>query len=895
METISEIAENIKIHRELELSTETVNNAIGRSFVKYDNEEKQFWLIQKPGKRVEQRDIVGNVIPGYGYTTDKPYRGHGFPVPRDSTLGAILIQNHEGKHKYKFKNGEVEIEIYNRTSYKPDGHEKYASDLLIKISGDQKTHSYQDIVKILTLQIEIDDAKLKLEESTELEAQELIEQIEQKEKEKEEYLKKAQGFIRKHAELRFQPILDPIQDSIRRSKPFDGNLIINGGPGTGKTTSLIQRIKFLISPTIEEVYNLTEQQKTILYNQATSWIFYSPNELLALFLQNSMKMEELSADKTRVKVWNSHKSELIRSYKLVDTTTKRPFLFYNKSLDEKLLPNNSAALSQITSEFEYYFIEAQRKKLEQILAINFEKYSWGNLGVSLQSYIQERINFKSLEELLRLFYNLENSFSDLSTQISQEYLSEIKNVSARLIVVLKKDTNRIVQLETLLKSWKEKPIAIADDEETEIEQEVFDEKEELNQFDFESDLFSKMKSNCRKHALKIYDSKTSLTKRNKEFQELVPEVKVQDNYQNIGQLAFYKKYIERSTKGIAANILREIPKAYKTFRKESIKKDLLDYNYDLLKKIIAKDNNVRLHVDEQAFLLHSINNICRAIFKTLTNQFSQIKHPYVRSFKENIKPVIGIDEATDFSLIDLVAIESFSHPSFCSVTFSGDIMQRMTTNGLISWNEIIDYSPNTKRSNLEVSYRQSPTLLSLASNIYEVSTGEKPIYRSYLDRDDAEPKPLMIIADDEETKINWLAERIIEIYKNYGDSIPSIAIFLPNESLLENFASKLGNEDLLADVGILVKACRNGEVLGDKNTVRVFAIDKIKGLEFEAVFFFDIDDLANSKLPSELILKYLYVGLSRATFYLGIVLKTSFKDELKFLNEQFVENENWLL
>ena len=94
--------------------------------------------------------------------------------------------------------------------------------------------------------------------------------------------------------------------------------IINGGPGTGKTTSLIQRIKFLISPSIEEYKSLNQSQKDILFNQKTSWIFYSPNELLALFLQNSMKMEELTADTERVKVWASHKNELVKAYKLVD-------------------------------------------------------------------------------------------------------------------------------------------------------------------------------------------------------------------------------------------------------------------------------------------------------------------------------------------------------------------------------------------------------------------------------------------------------------------------------------------------------------------------------------------------------------------------------------------------
>ena len=127
-------------------------------------------------------------------------------------------------------------------------------------------------VAILNTQIEQEKEELK--KATEEEAKKLIENIEKKEEEKRKYLDKAQGFIRRYAQLRFQPILDPIQDSIRRSKIYEGNLIINGGTGTGKTTSLIQRIKFLISPTIEEEITLTKEQKDVLFDQKKSWIFW---------------------------------------------------------------------------------------------------------------------------------------------------------------------------------------------------------------------------------------------------------------------------------------------------------------------------------------------------------------------------------------------------------------------------------------------------------------------------------------------------------------------------------------------------------------------------------------------------------------------------------------------
>src|SRR5690606_1161300 len=99
-----------------------------------------------------------------------------------------------------------------------------------------------------------------------------------------------------------------------------------------------------------------------------------------------------------------------------------------------------------------------------------------------------------------------------------------------------------------------------------------------------------------------------------------------------------------------------------------------------------------------------------------------------------------------------------------------------------------------------------------------------------------------------------------------------------------------------ADIGIYVKACRDGEVLGEKDTIRIFSIDKIKGLEFEAVFFHNLDAIQQQDLSEELLLKYLYVGLSRATFYLGVTLSDDFSGSLEFLQSAIDVRENsWSL
>lgn len=890
-EQIEDIAKSIKKHRELEIATYATNNAVGRSFTIYNNVEKQFWLTIKEATIVQfQKDINGNINPNTGIAESTTYKGDGFTVPRDSKLGGLLIQNHDGIHKFQTPSGIIEIEIFNRASYKPSANEtEYATDLFIKVAGDNRTHSYNDLTKILALQLAIDQDIEKIKQANEEEAQELINRIEKNEEEKRKYLNKAQGFIRRYAELRFQPILDPIQDAIRRSKIFEGNLIINGGPGTGKTTSLIQRIKFLISPTIEEEITLNQNQKDILYNQKTSWIFYSPNELLALFLRNSMKMEELQADMERVKVWSLHKNELVKAYKLINTTTKRPFLIYNKAQGKSLIKNSSDSLNSIIETLFKYYFKFQIEKIEKLLEIDLKVFQWRNIGQSIQKYLSDKRQINNLDDVILIFLNLNEIYKIESDKISDEYSSLINKVAGRIQVEITKELDRVSILSNTLSNWKNTNLETDEDEDddAEIEQEDFDEKEELTTFDFEKDLFIKLKALCRKHALRNFDKNTKFNKKDRDLYNLIPEVENQPEYEKIGQIAFYKKYFERITKGLEANVLREIPICYKRFRRDQISNKNSYFDSTILDELVKKDKNSRLHLDEQALILYFINSICNRIAKNFPVQYLAFSHPYINAYKANCKPVIGIDEATDFSLIDLLAICSFGHPSISSVTLSGDTMQRMTVDGLNSWDDFISLNKHSVKEDLEVSYRQSPTLLALAQQIHQKSTGQKAKYKSFIDRDEAEPKPLMIISEDEDEKLNWIAERIIEIYKAYGETIPSIAVFLPEENLLESFAKKLGDIDTLSDVGINVKACRNGEVLGVKDTIRIFSIDKIKGLEFEAVFFHNLDKIQNQNLSQDLLLKYLYVGLSRATFYLGLTLNNELTEELEFLQASF--------
>jgi len=65
----------------------------------------------------------------------------------------------------------------------------------------------------------------------------------------------------------------------------------------------------------------------------------------------------------------------------------------------------------------------------------------------------------------------------------------------------------------------------------------------------------------------------------------------------------------------------------------------------------------------------------------------------------------------------------------------------------------------------------------------------------------------------------------------------------------------------------------------------VFAIQHIKGLEFEAVFFVGVDKLA--AIHPELFDKYLYVGITRAATYLGMTCAGKLPSTLEPLRRMF--------
>ena len=218
-------------------------------------------------------------------------------------------------------------------------------------------------------------------------------------------------------------------------------------------------------------------------------------------------------------------------------------------------------------------------------------------------------------------------------------------------------------------------------------------------------------------------------------------------------------------------------------------------------------------------------------------------------------------------------------------------MQSMNKFGIRDWNSLQNplIFENVDVMQLNMSYRQGPKLIKLAHYLYQQATGKRAQYKCYLQDEKNTPDPLWYENNSMEAKASWIAKRVLEVKKAYN-KVPSIAIFVNNKSEAQNLHDAFQNDDSLIIAGIDVINCTANDELTKPDSIRIFLIDRVKGMEFETVFFYNIDEV----IQTNLINQFLYVGLSRATFYLAVTSNELSNQQLMELSEKFIKNGKWI-
>jgi len=295
----------------------------------------------------------------------------------------------------------------------------------------------------------------------------------------------------------------------------------------------------------------------------------------------------------------------------------------------------------------------------------------------------------------------------------------------------------------------------------------------------------------------------------------------------------------------------------------------------------------RINGEEIDLLIFTILQNARKIFGRNSNLLNaHSKNDFLENIKGNYYTQVVVDEATDFSSIQLGCMYNLSSPLFNAVSFSGDLMQRVTNSGLSNWDECEVISPAIDIYTITKVYRQSPKLLNIAKILYENNVGMKAPFESAYPERSKEPDPLKFDKFSNSNFGKWVSDRILEIYRIHGGKLPSTAIFVSTDEQIPEAINSI--EESLEDYSISLKGCPRGEILGSEGKVRIFSIKYIKGLEFESVFFLNINDIALHH--PELFDKYIYVGLTRAASFMGVTYERRFPNKLNNIEDCFLDS-----
>jgi len=678
--------------------------------------------------------------------------------------------------------------------------------------------------------------------------------------------------------LRDQPILDQYQDEIFRL-PLDKRLLILGPPGTGKTTTLIRRL----GQKLDTAYLDEGEQRlveTIASAQgithANNWLMFTPTELLKQYLKEAFAREGVPASDQRIRTWQDYRRELARN---VFGVLRRASGGGTFVLKDGLASLTDSALERPIQWFDD-FDEWQRKAYVQELreaATQLHDAKTPEV-LSLGARLQDILSRAADGTLAAMFGSLSVEIAKVQELVSSLKEGSDAKIKAALNLQLKRNRAFLDELARMIDSLQQGQATEADDqddpdadEEEDITASRTGRTAALNAY------MQAVRAQARAAASKRTVSKTS---RNGKIIEWLGERGLTEaDCAEVGASLLVQASARRFVNPVK-RYLDGIPKRYRSFRRERQTAN----TWYRREGFEARDIHpleldiVMLAILRAAGDLLSRPNVQRDIDSPAWSSLQPILGHYCNQ--------ILVDEATDFSPIQLASMAALAHPRLRSFFACGDFNQRLTTWGARSVDDLKWIFADFDIKEITVSYRQSKQLNDLArAMIHAVGgTEQNASLPAHMDSMGVAPA-LLEYATNAETIVGWLADRIREI-ERFVDQLPSTAIFVNTEDDVAPVAEALNTA--LAEHNIQVIACREGQTVGQESNVRVFDIQHIKGLEFEAVFFVSIDQLA--KLHPALFDKYLYVGTTRAATYLGVTCKGSLPSAIESLRPHFCQD-----
>ena len=609
--------------------------------------------------------------------------------------------------------------------------------------------------------------------------------------------------------------------------PLRARIRISGAPGTGKTTVLLKRLS---QKTKREF--LTDEESSGIrdedWQDGRNWMLFTPSDLLKVYLKEAMAKELLPASDDHVKVYRTFRLELLRDIGFIRVGQHG---FFKTATEGLQLMKRGSGGDQVA------------------LAKTFGKYLNSRYIQAFRDALQ-KFNDETRVPLGKL------------TDAAQKVLNiglDILSKPLNDVIALQQAQQRAVGYRRL--------------------------NESLNKIISSVRAVAALESTGMELTLgRIYRQTRilsgileSLTTSNMEvalFPDIPPVVE---------NLRSHVRDLSESF--TLTRLFQIIPRAYQEFR-ETPDDQRRFFVHECEKSIKER----ALSEPEQDVLLFQALQFVRELADDIPANQTGVPGD-VRAILSRMRMFVCVDEAADFSPLEIACIERFAKLGAGGVTICGDLMQRVTEQGLKEWTDLADISEPYEGRELRISYRQTERLFSIAKDLYRHSRGIEPDFKSAFPKRQEDPPPLLYKGTGEQTAEQWLTNRICEIHALCGQHLPTTAILVAHQDDVEPLKQKL--KPILLENGLELEASHGGQALGDSARVRIFPVEFIKGLEFEAVFYVGLDRM--EEIHKDLIDKYVYVGLSRARSFLGATIERQFPQRLKSIADHFVQEGSWAL
>jgi len=681
--------------------------------------------------------------------------------------------------------------------------------------------------------------------------------------------------------LRDQPILDKFQSDIFRL-PIDSQLIVLGPPGTGKTTTLIKRLgqKLDVESLEEDERNLAiDAPNGVLHK--LSWLVFTPSDLLKHYVKEAFSREQVPASDDHIKTWEAFRTDLARNVLGILKSNSSSGRYIYKpdmvNLNENILHDPR----EWFDTFEMFHSERLISQLND--GISIAQSASIDSSHELIDKLRQNIDGKAANKIMTVF----SSLSLLEKEIS----SEIKISKDKTDALIKKELLRqfnpnkqfIKELASFLDSLQQ--LDDEDESESQFDDDASDEQQ-VSENQTNDQKAAKAYTSCIRSISRYKFLKKSMPKKGRLSQiwqwldDRIPE----DNVLiEVGQGITLQNGVRRF-QNASRRFVSEIPLSYNAFRKQKHK----------LKKYYKKlpDNNRHIDFMElDALVLLMLKNARALLVQNfVSKKIDEPRFYNLARISGQFRNQVLVDEATDFSVLQLSCMENITNLNTKSFFACGDFNQRITGYGIRSSDQLDWISTHIENKVITTVYRQSKKLNEFARELLKALDGDlQTLGKLPVDSVHTGVPPVLLEnSSDIESTANWLADRIGDVEKILQQKMPTVAVLVNSEDKVKPMADALNNH--LDENNLKAVPCFEGQSLGEGTDVRVFDVKHIKGLEFEAVFFAGVDELL--KQQKELFSRYLYVGTTRAATYFGITCDSHLPQELGSLKTMFTDKWN---